>query len=147
MYKNNDHKLAVVLNSKIALPRLFNAAVHCVAGLVARLEPTALQFEPYFNADEKWEASISRFPNIILKARNGSQLSKLRADASAAGVPINHFVSTMVGMSAEQQLELTRVAKSVDLEFWAVAVFGDAEEVGALTRKFSLFNVGGDDVA
>ena len=43
----------------------------------------------------------------------------------------------MIGASAEEQIRQTR--EDADPEYWAVAVFGDAEELRPLTKRFSLF--------
>lgn len=148
-YLDNDTKMVLVLNGKVAVPQLFNAAGHAIAGLVGTMDPAALALETYVNEPSAFRATISRHPVIVLKARNSNQLATLLAAANDAGHCANGFVSTMIGASSADQLQRTAAARPEDLEFWGVVLFGAAADLQPLTRKFSVFthDVGGHDAA
>ncbi len=52
------------------------------------------------------------------------------------------FVDTMLGASAEEQLDATRRGVDASFDLLAVCLFGPAEKLDPLTRKFSLFRGG-----
>jgi hypothetical protein len=55
----------------------------------------------------------------------------------------NAFTNTMLGASADDQIEATQNTKSEDLIYFGVTLFGDSHKLAELTRKFSLFNISG----
>jgi hypothetical protein len=140
-YADNRMKFTCVLNPSRPIPQLLNALAHSVAGMVSCLPSGAGDFLNYTNDADKFAATISRYPFIILKSKNGSQLATLRAAASDAGILHNVFVSTMLGSSAEDQMTKTKSAAATELEYWAVTIFGDAAVTGPLTKKFSVFSI------
>lgn len=138
-YCDNTKKWKCVLNMQRPIPQLMNALAHVTAGLAAGLPAAAGEYLAYPNDADGFVASISRFPFIVLKSRNSAQLATLRKLAAAQRVPCNVFVSAMLGGSAKEQLANTLGASGEALEYVAVALFGEAEVVDPLTRKFSLF--------
>jgi hypothetical protein len=139
-YENNHRKFTCVLNGKRPIGQLMNALGHVTAGLAAA-DAGEAEYLEYKNTADGFTAKISTFPFIVLKAKNGSQLSKLRADATAAGLRTNVFIGAMIGRSAEEQLAQTLIAAGEQLDYWAVVIFGDAAAIDPLTRKFSVFTV------
>jgi hypothetical protein len=144
MYSDNELKFTVVLNEKVELPRLLNALGHMTAGLVGQVpDRERMRFLRYEDADGGVHPAISHYPFIILAARNGNQIRVLRQAAIEAGVVYNDFVDTMLGASAEDQLARTRAAREADLTYFGICLFGPAEVLNGMTRKFSLFKGGG----
>lgn len=140
MYSDNHQKFVVVLNQKIELPRLMNALGHMTAGLVGHQNGHGeFSWLRYQDADGGVHPAISRFPFIILAAKNGNQIRTLREVAIERGLAYNDFVHTMLGSSAEDQMQKTRSTPEKDLEYFGLCLFGDAETIDPLTRKFSLF--------
>ncbi len=45
----------------------------------------------------------------------------------------------MLGRSAEDQLVQTKNSKESELEYFGICLFGKAEQLNILTKKFSLF--------
>lgn len=136
-YAENHQKFVLILNRRHPSPRLFNAACHASAGLAAEVGAQG-EMLSYVNDDAGFSATISRYPFIILTAKNSGQLAKLRDAAATAGVTHNVFVTAMIGPSAEAQLEATRGAAAADLDYVALALFGNVAAVDPLTRRFSL---------
>jgi hypothetical protein len=140
MYADNQYKWVVVISRKAPIPTLVNAATHLALNLPAQCgDSAAAHFHNYEGSDGNVISSISHWPVIILQAENSNQLRTLRIAAQAAGVPCQAFVDTMLGPSAAEQLRRTQATSDSDLNYLAVALFGDASVLRALTKKFSLF--------
>ena len=144
-YSDNSMKFTAVLNGNVPIPRLMNALGHTTAGLAAECGLSVVHYLDYHNEADGFYSKIAEAPFIILKAKNSNQLSNLRAAAKAADILHNTFISAMIGTSAAEQVEQTRVATAASLEYWVVVLFGDAEAINPLTKKFSLFNVGAQE--
>lgn len=141
LYADNQFKWVVVCNRKVPLPRLFNAIGHLALGMKSRCnDDAARQFHNYDGADGELYSTISNWPFIVLQANNGNQLRTLRAAANAARVECQAFVDSMIGQSAEDQLQKTKQTNDEDVEYFAVLVFGKSDVVHAMTKKFSLFS-------
>ena len=140
MYADNQYKFIAILNKKVDLAKLLNALGHMTAGLVS-LAPDleAFRFLRYEDADGSAHPAISHYPFIVLAAKNGNQIRNVREQAKEAGILYNDFVDTMLGGSAEAQLRQTREAKESDLEYFGLCLFGEAEVIGPMTKRFSLF--------
>jgi hypothetical protein len=139
-YTENFKKFVVVLNRRHPGPRLMNAACHAMAGLAATVGADEAEMLPYPSEAAGFCAQISRFPVIVLEARNSSQLASLSAAASQAGPAVIHnvFVASMIGASAAAQQEATRTARAEELDYMAVVLFGAAVDLDPMTKKFSL---------
>lgn len=139
MYADNQKKLAVIMNGKYPIPQLQNGAFHAVLGLTALVGTTAFELLNYDNDSLGIEAQISRFPNIVLSAKNGNQILKTYEEAKRLGLACNIFSGSMLGSSAEEQMQQTREATADTLNPMVVVLFGEQEDLQPLTKKFSLF--------
>ncbi len=140
LYADNEAKFVAVLNRKITLPQLMNALGHITAGLVSLCQDTkTMKFLRYEDADGGAHPAISHFPFIVLEAKNGNQIRTLRQAAIEQNILFNDFADKMLGGSAEEQLQNTRNTKESDLDYFAIVLFGPADVLNGLTRKFSLF--------
>ena len=139
-YADNDKKLIIVLNKKYGAGTLLNAACHITAGLSEMLPDNSLQFQDYKSDADGFHSRLSLYPFIILQAKNGNQLRTLQQNLSEDNIPNNVFTSTMIRGSSEEQIQATRTATTEELDYMAVAMFGDAAELKAHTKKFSIFS-------
>lgn len=147
-YSDNASKFVAVLNRKAPLPQLLNALGHISVGLTAEHpDLNEMHFLSYADANGGEHPSISRFPFIVLTARNGNQIRTLRNAALERRIPFVDFVDTMLGESAEDQLRRTKDTPEADLDYLAIALFGLAMDLDPLTRKFSLFRATDGDRA
>ena len=83
---------------------------------------------------------ISYYPFIVLAPRNGNQIRTLRQSAIEQGISYTDFAETVLGESADDQLSRTAATLEADLKYFALALFGSAEQLDPLTKKFSLFS-------
>lgn len=139
-YMDNEHKWIMVLNRKIMLPQLFNAAGHLALGMGSRChEDVACHFHNYKDFDGRLVSVISHWPVVVLQAKNSNQLRTLRSAAIAAGLTCQAFADTMIGESAEDQMLKTKETDEGSIEYFAILLFGKHEQLHGLTKKFSLF--------
>jgi Protein of unknown function (DUF2000) len=138
-YENNSKKTTIVINEKINIASLLNAIGHITLGLATQVGSEELNMLEYPFKDDLKSSCISEYPVIILKSTNSSQLAKLRQGLEDLETPMvyNCFTAEMIGESAEGQISANLNAEQP--EFWAIAIFGDAETLKPLTKKFSLY--------
>lgn len=142
-YADNDYKFVAVVNRKIALPRLLNALGHICVGLTSLAlgdDIGAMRFLTYKDGSDTEHPAISHWPFIVLEAKNGNQIRTLREVARTNGILYNDFVDTMLGHSAEHQLQQTASAQETDLDYFAIVLFGSSQQLQPLTKKFSLWS-------
>jgi len=134
------HKFVAVLNKKVPSGKLMNALAHATAGLAASYGDVAqMRFGAYIDQDGGRHEHISDNPFIILRADNSNKIRTLRNALIEAGIHFTDFTSTMtVGTYAEQQ-ERTQHTPEADLEYYAICMFGEADQLSELTKKFSLW--------
>ena len=127
-YADNAFKFVLVLNKKHDVPRLLNAALHLVAGLVGRAdegERNRMRFLHYRDADGRTRARHC-YPFIALEAKNSNQLRTLCQEAAKAGVAHADFVDTMLGSSAADQLA-TAAGRDESFDILACCLWGPHE--------------------
>jgi lysyl-tRNA synthetase class 2 len=133
-------RFIAVLNEKIAPGKLMNALGHMTAGLSNLAgQSTDLCFLEYKDKDNGMHPGISHFPFIVLKAENGNQIRKVRAEAQKRGIPSTDFTSTMTVGTSQAQQDATKSSAEAELEYYGICLFGKTDELKELTKKFSLF--------
>ena len=132
------NKLVAVLNKSVPHGSLMNALAHMCVGFGASLGPTDLRLTNYQDADGGDHAHISEIPFIVLEA-NSNKIRSLRAAAKEQNIRFVDFTHTMVEGGYQAQLERSKATKEQDLTYFGVVLFGDWDQVSALTKKFSLW--------
>lgn len=138
MYANNTKKFTAVLNKRHPMGLQFNALGHLAAGLVGRVGDECPEFLEYKAPEEGFVSLISTYPVIILGADNNNQMRRLCAAIIGSGLPYNIFTTSMVGQSAAEQVAATAAAPSDTLEYVGMIVFGAADVIDPLTKRFSI---------
>lgn len=139
MYTDNEYKWVAVLNRTVTLPQLLNAMGHLALGMPRQCqEETAGLFHNYEDSDGRLMSTISHWPVIVLQAKSSNQLRTLRSAALAAGVACQAFPDTMIGHSAEDQMQKTKATDEKSIEYLAVFLFGKKDDMHGLTKKFSV---------
>lgn len=137
MYSDNEKKFYIILNRNHEPATLFNASCHLTAGITDLIEQR--EFHHYPSSLDGVSANMSHYPIVILQAKNSSQLSNLILKCKEEGVLSNFFTTTMLSHSAEQQIAGTANTPYEQLDFVAVALYGDTEQLKPLTKKFSVY--------
>jgi hypothetical protein len=139
MYADNSSKMIVAVNRQLEPGRVMNAMSHALAGLVANItDKKQIEFLDY-PSSAGWSSLIAKAPIIVLRSDNSGHLERLHKEAIDGGLPVNAFVHTMLGASADEQQQATLIADPASLEYWAVALFGGADQLKPLTKRFSLY--------
>ena len=137
-YADNALKTTVLVNRRHEPGLVLNAVTHLVAGLVDVVGNDRYAFLDY-DFEPGVASRLSTFPMIVLAAPNSSQVLRTWAAAREHGLPCNLFTTAMLGGSAQEQRAATRATPVEEQDAVALAVFGEAERVDPLTRKFSLY--------
>jgi len=133
--------VVVVLNDKIDVGRLMNACAHLAMGFGASrgsAQRSELLLLDYKDASGDSHSHISGLSLIVLRA-NSNQLRVLRQKAREANITCIDFLSSMTEGSYRDQLERTRCTEPENLDYFGVLLFGAAEQLRPITRKYSLF--------
>jgi len=133
-------RFVAILNKKVEMGKLLNALGHMTAGLAgASLKHEDMCFLRYEDADGGVHPHISHYPFIVLSADNGNQIRTFREEVIRRALPFVDFTSSMVVGTSQEQLDKTKVTPEKDLEYYGITVFGDANILKEMTKKFSLF--------
>jgi hypothetical protein len=139
-YSDNKFKWIALLNRKVPPHRLLNAIGHISLSMhqICNNE-NAGKVHRYSSADGSSFATLSHWPFVVLQADNSSQIRKLRKACEEAGIHSQAFVDSMLAASAEQQLANTLQADPESVEYFALLMFGEYEDLRPLTKKFSVY--------
>lgn len=138
----DTHKFVVLVNKNLEAGRAMNAIAHCCAGLAASASEETrekMSFIDFKDADGVSHDAISALSLIILRGSNG-ELKKARKKLIEAGIHCKDFVDTMTGGTYEEQMEKTAAVREDELEYFCVAAFGAKEQIGPITKRFSLWH-------
>lgn len=135
------HKFVAVLNKKIEPGKLFNALGHMTAGLVGGSEEPLQKFAfvNYTDADEQIHPNMSHYNYVVLSAKNSNQIYQLRLKCKELGIPFTDFVESMTIGTTKAQQEATQQTPEAELNYYGLCMFGETDQLRALTKKFSLF--------
>jgi hypothetical protein len=134
-------RVVVLLNKNLDPGVALNAIAHLgmsIANVVGELGRARLKFLDYIDKDGHVHPGISARSLIVLRGKPG-ELRKLRQEAIASRILNVNFTNTMTGGTYKDQLERTSATPEAELEYFGVAVFGRAEEIAGLTRRYSLW--------
>ena len=135
-----ENKFVAVLNKKIAVGSLMNALGHMAAGLVGGYQNIPeMRFDSYFDKNDGEHKSISDHPFIILAADNSNQIRNLRVELKNTNIHFVDFTNTMTVGSYIDQKARTKETPELDLEYFGICMFGNANTIKNLTKKFSLW--------
>ncbi|RPH30267.1 DUF2000 family protein [Buttiauxella warmboldiae] len=137
MFEDCEKKLYLVVDRNKDIALLMNAIAHISSGIL--LKEKDLNFHDYQNQESGLCAYLNNYPVIILQSKNSSQLATLALKCQAAEICYNFFTTTMLGSSSAEQINLTRQTPLENLDFVALAVYGDTEQLKPLMKKFSVF--------
>lgn len=134
-----EYKFTAVLNKKIPLGNLMNALGHMTAGLAGSYpDLQAMRFDNYVDSDGGTHPSISDNPFIVLQADNSNKIRTLRQAIIEQGIHFTDFTNTMVEGTYVEQRERTKNTPEAELEYYGIVMFGEADKLAPLTRRFSL---------
>lgn len=136
------HKFVIVLNEKSPVGKLFSATGQLAMSLLQDATPeqrTYMDFVHWFDPKGNRLTTLSTCSFVVLKGTAG-QLFTLHAKAQEQGLLSGIFTNTMSFNGVEEDLMQKTAATPLDqTEPYGVGLFGKIEEVGPLTKKFSVF--------
>ncbi|CUI17074.1 conserved hypothetical protein [Candidatus Protochlamydia naegleriophila] len=139
-----QNKLVAIVNKQIEPGVLMNAVAHMCLGFGAHVGKSDLHLMDYQNGDGLLYPNISKMPFIILREKNSNKLASLLLKAKDAGLRYSAFTNTMTEGTWEEQEARTLAAKSEEVIFYGLVLFGPVEIVSELTKKLSLYRGAND---
>ncbi len=133
-------KFITVISKKIPVGNAINVASHLMAGLIATAPASVKDALAVINyGNEHHHHFASKWPHIILKAKNSNKIATLVETAQEQGLHFVTFTSTMIEGSWQEQLERTQKTADEDMEYYGVSVFVEDNQLDQHTSKFSLY--------
>lgn len=131
-------KFAIVLNRKADLAAQINGAGHLCLGLHRWISEQDMLLRTFTDATGAAVSVLTDHPLIVLSARNGAHLKEAHALALANDVICSAFFECMrTGTPADQEV-LVKQSTMDAQEYVALALFGPADKLNPITRRFSL---------
>lgn len=131
-------KLVAVLNKRIETGKAMNALAHMTAGLVGSQPDQDFGVINYEDKDGGAHMA-SKFPYIILRAKNSNQIRTLRNDLIKLEIPFASFTEAMTVGGWEEQVARSKATSEKELEYYGICMLGDRIDLDELTKKFSLW--------
>lgn len=124
--------ILAVINSGKPFGVAANAVAHASLGLASRL---SAEGNPLPTKERKEGSTVH--PPVVdvpieIKLADEETLRKYRASAKSKGLQVVDFTQTMTGDTYVEQLEKTKAASEVDLEYYCILIAGDDEELKKL---------------
>jgi hypothetical protein len=131
-------KFTVIVNEKSSVPTQINAVGHLCLGVGSLFGNNAAQMRTFTDKDGAFVATLTDYPLIILSARNAEHLRNAHQLAVVANVHCSVFVECMRTADPDEQERNIGDTSIGSHEYIAVLLFGSADELKPLTKKFSL---------
>ena len=133
-------RFIAVLSKKIEPGQALNALGHMTAGLAGTYENIPdLGIINYEDRDGGAHMA-SKYPFIVLRAKNSNHIRKLRNALIEKGLPFASFTNAMTVGTYQEQLDRSKEIPEEELEYYGVCTFGEKADLDSLTGKFSLWN-------
>ncbi len=138
---DSEYRFVVVVNGKETdTGRVMNAIGHSMVGLSGReAKDQDLCLINYEDIDGNIHPSVSHYPVIILKAKNGNQIRKIRQQALDKNLPFTDFTKDMQLGSSKEQVASLKTKKDEEVEYVVLSLFGKTSNLKELTGKLSLY--------
>lgn len=133
------NRVVAVLNKKLEPGRALNVLGHLSLAMGGINETEHLHLIDYYDKDENLYPNISKMPFVVLKEKP-SKLVTLKNLAAENNIQHLVFTDAMIVGTWQEQIAHSKTKTADELTIYGVLLFGDAEKITELTRKFSLWN-------
>lgn len=134
-----NKKLVVVLKEGLEVGKVMNALAHAMLGFGAGvITKEDVRLNKYEDKEGNLHENISEIGIVILRA-GSNKIRTIRNKAKEKNLKFVDFVDTMSIGTYEEEYELTKTKKDEELNYWALILFGNWDDVDDLTGKLSLY--------
>lgn len=140
MQQDFSRRAVIVVRKDLLSWQIGNAIAHIGAYIGNKLWNSFGTGESFTTKDGAAYPRNSQYPFIIKRANSSEQLRTLLEKARRADVLHHAFVREMIDFADDAKLQEALGDKSdSDIELLGVGVFGENDEIAALTKKFGLW--------
>lgn len=135
-------RVVILLNKTLPPGIAANAIAHLGLGTANAAGDQGrenLKFLDFIDRDGQSHRSISARSVIVLRGKP-TEIRKLRQQARENGILTVDFSNTMTGGTYREQLQRTAQTSEAELEYYGVALYGPAEKIAPLTKRYSLWS-------
>lgn len=134
-------KFVAVLNPAFSTPTLLNAVGHSLLGISEQVKKEALGLRTFEDAAGIALGSLTDHSLIILRASRQSHLMRLVKEAKeCSDIALTAFLDEHRSPDPEAQQARIASRETSAADIACVAVFGNADVINPLTKRFSLFS-------
>lgn len=140
-YTGNEYKIVMVVREDLESWKLTNVIGHLTTYLGAKAGTGIIGSDKFETNDGKQAIPAnSTLPVITMSAKSATQLYNLLAKVEEANLEHLAFVKEMMDFHKDEEIQnaLVNQDKS-ELDYLGVGIFGKAEDIDKLTKKFSLW--------
>jgi hypothetical protein len=141
MSNANNYMFVTLINKNLDVGVALNALGHAALELGEHLaagQKEAMRLLELRDGDGQAHANISALSLIVLRGTSAN-IDALRRAAIARSIACVDFASDMTWDTYVEQLERTAQTPEADLDYYAIVLFGPADILNPLTRKYSLY--------
>jgi hypothetical protein len=135
-----SRRMVIIVRKDIEAWQITNTISHCAAYLGNKMD-TPFDTGTYF--DSKDTVSLprnSQYPIITKVAHTSDDLYDLFQNVKSSKILHIAFIKDMIDHSDDEELKKEISQKNAhDLDYLGIGIFGDNDEIKALTKKFSLY--------
>lgn len=134
-------KFISIISKKVPVGNAINIASHMMAGLIAKAQASLLEDMAFINyGHAPNEHHASKWPHIILKAKNSNQITKFLEVAQENKIHYVTFVDTMLEGGWQEQQSKTIETPNSETQYLGISLFIQDFDINSMTKKLSLYS-------
>lgn len=134
-------RIVAVVDKSLENWQVANAASHMSAYHANKMSKSEFESGSYFVTKDGFQLPRNSQYPILIKRADQKDLHKLLAKAKKAGLKYHVFIKEMIDTTNDQEIVESLKSQNVeDLNIYGVALFGENDEVNAITKHFQLWN-------
>jgi hypothetical protein len=139
MNQDFSKKIVIVIREDLPSWQVLNTVAHISAYLGNRIKEGFDTGEHFVTSDGAKHPRNSQYAIVALSAKS-SQLPSLMTEVRKAQLPYLGFIREMIETTNDTEIEALLAKKEdKDIEYLGIGMFGEQDQIKALTKKFSLW--------
>ena len=132
-------KIVIVVNRDLPFWQVLNTVAHISAFIGNKMDAPFDTGSSFLTNEGKEHPRNSQFPIIVLSAKPG-QMVNIMAKVRSSGLLYLGFIREMIETTDDAEIvQLLSQKNDGQIEYLGVGVFGENEQVDAITKNYSLW--------